>query len=292
MCYDQSRAGASPIAGRIVRVAFAGVVLALAPVASADEPPAVFRDRTADLGLTIANAAACWVDVNGDGWADLCTGGAVWRNDAGKRFTRIAEGLGDVVAADFDNDGFVDLFSYSAMRVFRNDSGKKFVPIDMPMLPRSVSRGACWGDFNGDSYVDLYVGGYEDWDANVTWPSMLLMNEKGKAFKVAWTDARYRARGVTACDFDGDGVSTSTSQTTGCSRTSCGSTTERESSRTLPPTAMLLARRPGSREGTQSARPGETSTPTESLTCSPGTSHTSMTAATSRSPAFCGISAR
>jgi hypothetical protein len=34
---------------------------------------------------------------------------------------------------------------------------------------------------------------------------MLLMNEAGKAFKLAWSDARFRARGVTACDFDQDG---------------------------------------------------------------------------------------
>jgi hypothetical protein len=53
--------------------------------------------------------------------------------------------------------------------------------------------------------VDLYVGGYEDWDAGITYPDMILMNEKGQAFKLAWSEVRYRARGVTACDLDQDG---------------------------------------------------------------------------------------
>jgi hypothetical protein len=165
----------------------------------------VFKDRTAELGLQIANEAVCWVDVNNDGWTDLLTGGVVWINNAGKSFTRRADGLGTVVAADFDNDGFVDLFSWSQLRLYRGDAGKSFTQFALPELPKCVSRGACWGDFNGDGFVDLYIGGYEDWDAGITYPDMMLMNERGKSFKLAWSEVRYRARGVTACDFDQDG---------------------------------------------------------------------------------------
>jgi len=175
-------------------------------VSAQEEPPASgFRDRTAQLGLQLANSAACWVDIDNDGWTDLCAGGVVWRNNSGKGFTKLAEGLGDVVAADFDNDGFADLFSWSQLRVYRNKGGKGFEPIEMPALPKCVSRGACWGDFDGDGFVDLYVGGYEDWDAGITYPNLLLMNQKGKSFKLAWSEVRYRARGVTACDFNRDG---------------------------------------------------------------------------------------
>lgn len=176
----------------------------IASVGAAQQSP-VFKDRAAELGLKLGNAAACWVDLNNDGWTDLCVGGVVWRNNAGKGFTRIAEGLGHVVAADFDNDGFVDLFSWSSKRLYRNDSGKAFTPIAMPELPGGPCRGACWGDFNGDGFADLYVGGYEDWGKGITYPDMLLLNEKGKTFKLAWKGARYRARGVTACDLDRDG---------------------------------------------------------------------------------------
>ncbi|MCY2938670.1 MAG: CRTAC1 family protein [Planctomycetota bacterium] len=182
-----------------------GLLLAGAQGARAQGPKPGFKSRSSESGLKIANSQACWVDVDNDGWADLCAGGEVWRNNAGKNFSRLAEGLGEVVAADFDNDGFVDLFSWSALRLYRNIAGKRFEPVTLPKLPRCVSRGACWGDFNGDGFADLYVGGYEDWDAGITFPSMVLLNLGGKSFSLDMTDARFRARGVTACDFDQDG---------------------------------------------------------------------------------------
>jgi hypothetical protein len=180
-------------------VAFAAVSPCLPQV----EP--AFTDRTADLGLAFGNDAACWIDLNNDGWVDLCAGGVVWRNDAGRGFTRLAEGLGCVVAADFDNDGFADLFSWSTLRAFHNGAGESFTPIDMPELPPCSSRGACWGDFDGDGFVDLYIGGYEVWDTQTTFPDMILMNDAGRGFTLAWSETRYRARGVTGCDFDRDG---------------------------------------------------------------------------------------
>jgi hypothetical protein len=179
--------------------------LALLAGSVAGREPTAFKDRTAALGLEFGNGAACWVDLDNDGWVDLCAGGAVWRNNAGKGFTRIANGLGRVVAADLDNDGFADLFSWSSKRAYRNDSGKAFTPIPMPDLPKGSCRGACLGDFNGDGFVDLYVGGYENWEKGITYPDVLLMNRKGQGFDLAWSDARYRARGVTACDLDRDG---------------------------------------------------------------------------------------
>ncbi|HND55372.1 MAG TPA: VCBS repeat-containing protein, partial [Pirellulaceae bacterium] len=156
--------------------------------------------------MALGNSQACWCDVDNDGWSDLCAAGVVWRNNVGRGFVKLAEGLGEVVAADFDNDGFVDLFSWSAMKAFRNREGKSFEPIEMPTLPRCVSRGASFGDFNNDGFVDLYVGGYEDWDAGITYPDLLLLSEAGKSFKLAWSEVRYRARGVSACDFNEDGA--------------------------------------------------------------------------------------
>lgn len=162
-----------------------------------------FVDRTADLGLSLGGEAVCWVDVDNDGWVDLCSSGKIWKNNEGKRFSPLGE-VSNAVAADFDNDGFVDLFSWSHLKLLRNEAGTAFKPFPLPELPRTVSRGACWGDFNGDGFADLYIGGYEDWDAGITWPSLLLLNEAGRSFRLAMTDSRYRARGVTACDFDQD----------------------------------------------------------------------------------------
>lgn len=168
-------------------------------------PLPVFADRTAELGLDLVNSAACWADLDNDGWPELCAGGVVWKNEVGRRFTKIGDNLGSVVAADFDNDGYVDLFSWSSLRLYRNEEGVRFTPAPLPELPPCVSRGACWGDFNNDGFVDLYVGGYEDWDRDITYPDFILLNEAGKRFRLAWTEVRYRARGVTACDFDQDG---------------------------------------------------------------------------------------
>jgi len=161
-----------------------------------------FKDSTTANGLTIGTDAACWVDVDNDGWPDLITGGIVWHNNQGKGFSKLAEGVGSVVSADYDNDGFPDIFSYSQMKLYHNNAGKSFTEVKLPALPATSSRGACWADLNGDGFVDLYIGGYEDWDRDITYPSMILMNQAGKGFKLVWTAKEHRTRGVTACDFN------------------------------------------------------------------------------------------
>lgn len=188
---------------------FAQFVLRFIPLfllsgsAMADEPQVIFTDKTTELGLQLANSAACWADFDNDGWVDLCAA-SVWKNEEGRRFTKVIT-VGSSVAADFDNDGFIDLFSWSNLRLFRNNGGNGFTEFDLPDLPKCVSRGACWGDFNGDGFVDLYVAGFEDWEAGITWPSFALLNNGGKAFQFQQVENWCRSRGVTPCDFDQDG---------------------------------------------------------------------------------------
>lgn len=165
----------------------------------------MFVDVSTALGLSMGNDNACWVDVDADGWTDLIAGGIVWRNDKARTFSQIGD-VGSVVAADFDNDGFPDLFSFSRMKLYRNEAGKRFTETPLPELAPTVSRGACWADVNRDGFVDLYIGGFEDWDKQVTYPSYLLLNERGRGFRKAWTDATFRTRGVTACDFNRSGI--------------------------------------------------------------------------------------
>ena len=162
-----------------------------------------FVDRTQELKLAPSNAAACWADLNNDGWSDLVAG-AIWKNNGGKSFTKTGE-AGACVAADFDNDGLVDLFSWSSLKLLHNKGEFQFKAVELPELPKTVSRGACWGDFNRDGFADLLIGGYEDWNAGITWPFIVLLNQKGKSFSLAQTESRLRTRGVTACDFDRDG---------------------------------------------------------------------------------------
>ena len=119
----------------------------------------VFENGSEKLGLSGGNEA-CWFDLDNDGWVDICAGGKVYRNEAGKGFKEIAT-TGACVAADFDNDGFADLYSWNGRKIFRNEGGKGFEAIEIPELPKGSSLGACWGDFDNDGFVDVYAGGYE-----------------------------------------------------------------------------------------------------------------------------------
>lgn len=167
-----------------------------------------FVDRGAELGIAPAGEHAAWGDVNQDGWPDLWTGGALWINKDGKAFTRVdASGAGLIV--DLDNDGMGELVSFSppaVSRVTKDGDAWRVTAAEgwMPSLPQSVCRGAAAGDFNRDGFVDLYFGGFENWETQTTFPSFMLLND-GKSLRLASSSAERRARGVTACDFDGDG---------------------------------------------------------------------------------------
>ena len=165
----------------------------------------VFTDRTSELGLKPGSGPAACVDYDNDGWTDIYCGGTLWKNNQGKSFSKVFDKGGSAVWADFDNDGYPDMFVYSTRQLFRNESGKDLALRPFPKLSIESSRGASWADYNGDGYVDLYIGGYENWQKGATYPDVVLLNRQGKSWEKVWSEARYRARGVTSCDFDNDG---------------------------------------------------------------------------------------
>jgi len=183
---------------------------------SADEVPTLvlngFEDVTDSVGLTgMSNFQAAWGDYNNDGWVDLYTSGELWRNDGGTHFTRV-EGTtfsGPGIWGDFDNDGYLDLFTWTGTgHLYRNVNGTGFEDVSdiFPDLPGGGwwSLGATWGDFNGDGYIDLYIGGYE----NGYHPDFIYINNGGTSFTRVWQTPSGQedpARGITACDFDQDG---------------------------------------------------------------------------------------
>ena len=165
----------------------------------------LFVDKTSEFGLKLSTSQVACIDYNNDGWVDIYTSGTLWKNNGGNSFSKVFEKGSDAIWADFDNDGFSDFLCYDTQHLFWNDLGKGFISREFPKLSSISSRGASWADYNGDGYVDIYVGGYENWREGITYPDVLVMNCQGKFWEKSWSETRYRARGVTSCDFDNDG---------------------------------------------------------------------------------------
>jgi hypothetical protein len=68
------------------------------------------------------------------------------------------------VWADYDNDGYEDLFVYKWGRpeLFRNENGNRFTDVTSHsgLPPWINSNTAIWFDFNSDGLADLFIGGY------------------------------------------------------------------------------------------------------------------------------------
>lgn len=191
----------------VTRYAFASAWMALAATAlAAEDPIKPCTDVTEAVGLKgMSGAEAAWGDFDNDGWVDLCAGGEVWRNEQGKRFTRVAQVGGPAIWGDYDNDGFLDLFCYQTGKLYRNIKGKEFKEVKFPPRPMKVSIGAVWGDFDGDGFLDVYLAGYEAGDGYQ--PHAIYRNQGDGTFTEVWrTKEKFQpGRGVTAADFNEDG---------------------------------------------------------------------------------------
>ena len=106
--------------------------------------------------------------------------GALFRNNGDGKFTDVTAGSGldvdlgygqGVSVADYDNDGFSDLFitSYGGNHLFHNQGGSgKWKDVTRQMGLDEVhetgyATSSAWGDYNGDGKLDLYVCYYSRW---------------------------------------------------------------------------------------------------------------------------------
>ncbi len=122
-------------------------------------------------------------DYNNDGWLDIFVMRGGWeyptynsllRNNRDGSFTDVTKESGldsgahrthSAAWADFDNDGFVDLFighELTPSQLFRNKGDSTFEDVSRSAGIDKVAftKGADWGDYDNDGYPDLYVSNF------------------------------------------------------------------------------------------------------------------------------------
>lgn len=249
-------------------------IFAAAGAASAQKPPISFRNVVVESGIrfvmenaptpqkhaieTMPGGLAAF-DYNNDGRPDLYfTNGAtspglvkdgerfhnrLYRNDGNMKFTDVTAEAGvagsgystGAAAADFDNDGNVDLFVSGVHHsiLYRNLGNGKFedVTAKSGIQGNEWSIAAGWFDFDNDGVLDLLVVNYGKWwpgfdkfcgDASRNlrvychpkWfdprPNQLYRNRGDGTFedvsvKSGIASSLGRAMGVVFADYDGDG---------------------------------------------------------------------------------------
>lgn len=148
------------------------------------------------------------LDFDNDGDDDLVLSGAqrrikLYRNDGNFTFTDVTTGSGldqihhnvaALAAADFDNDGWEDLFMTTIENqpnlLLRNNQNGSFSDVS---VQSGITQNQYWGmaitlgDLNGDSFLDIYVGNYAADRKRKILPSNPMPNElfisQGQAFK-------------------------------------------------------------------------------------------------------------
>src|SRR5205085_417849 len=94
----------------------------------------------------------------------------LYRNNCDGTFTEVAKQAGvdmpeddsaGAVAADYDNDGWADLYvlNLGPNRLFHNNGDGTFTDVTLKAGVGDPGRGtsAAWGDYDGDGLLDLYV---------------------------------------------------------------------------------------------------------------------------------------
>jgi hypothetical protein len=172
--------------------------------------PVVFEDASDKAGLTrwthkmgtpaknyiveTKGSGVGLIDYDNDGWLDiyLVNGStidalsgketpphaALFHNNHDGTFTDVAEKAGvtndrwgtGVAVADYDNDGWPDIFvtNVGKNRLYHNNHDGTFTDVaeKAGVALGNWSASATWGDYDGDGHLDLFVAGYIHWDWN------------------------------------------------------------------------------------------------------------------------------
>ena len=144
-----------------------------------------FEDRTEAAGLLsqLGGLNAVQTDYNNDGRLDIFVMRGGWevpmrnsllRNDGGGTFTDVTKAAGlssaahsthSAAWADYDNDGWLDVFvghERTPSQLFRNRGDGTFEDVSARagVGATAFTKGAVWGDYDGDGFPDLYVSNF------------------------------------------------------------------------------------------------------------------------------------
>ncbi|MBV9181938.1 MAG: VCBS repeat-containing protein, partial [Acidobacteria bacterium] len=139
-----------------------------------------FTDVTQPAGLNdlVASQTAVWADIDNDGFLDLFVGNEqgpskLYRNKGDGTFEDISHSAGvdrvafskGVVAADYDNDGFVDLFVSNLggeKFLYHNNHDRTFTEVAKQAGIRGpMNSFAAWFfDYDNDGFPDLFLTSY------------------------------------------------------------------------------------------------------------------------------------